>query len=277
MANASDLSLRGAKRRGNLGKALTLIAHAIVGERTAGPGGALTVRTSHRQNGKRFRFVIARSEATWQSREGTHADRTRHCRGADSRARRRTYSPYKPPSKWQTLPICHCEEANGRRGALSAKREEVPLGCNLGKAVTLIAHAIVGERTAGPGGALTVRTSHRQNGKRFRFVIARPRRGRGNLGKAVTISPIVFLGSGSVLRDCHVASLLAMTRQGSAVVHQRSPAVELLPTGRSLSAATVKFGSDRVRRHSVYIGSAFPRLPRARSALAMTNLRTLHR
>ena len=78
-------------------------------------------------------------------------------------------------------------------------------------------------------------------------------------------------------RDCHVASLLAMTRQGSAVVHQRSPAVELLPTGRSLSAATVKFGSDRVRRHSVYIGSAFPRLPRARSALAMTNLRTLHR
>ena len=201
---------------------------------------------------------------TWQSREGSHVDRTRHCRGADSRARRRTYSPYKAPSKWQTLPICHCEEANGRRG-------------NLGKALTLIAPAIVGERTAGPGGALTVRTSHRQNGKRFRFVIARPRRGRGNLGKAVTISPIVFLGSGSVLRDCHVASLLAMTRQGSAVVHQRSPAVELLPTGRSLSAATVKFGSDRVRRHSVYIGSAFPRLPRARSALAMTNLRTLHR
>ena len=129
--------------------------------------------------------------------------------------------------KTVNAPNCHCEEANGRRGALSAKREEVPLGCNL--------------------------------------------------GKAVTISPIVFLGSGSVLRDCHVASLLAMTRQGSAVVHQRSPAVELLPTGRSLSAATVKFGSDRVRRHSVYIGSAFPRLPRARSALAMTNLRTLHR
>ena len=34
---------------------------------------------------------------------------------------------------WQA---CHCEEAAGRRGALSAKREEVPLGCNLGKAVT---------------------------------------------------------------------------------------------------------------------------------------------
>ena len=73
----------------------------------------------------------------------------------------------------ESLLPCHCEEANGRRGALSAKREEVPLGCNLGKALTLIAPAIVGERTAGPGDALTVRTSHRQNGKRFRLVIAR--------------------------------------------------------------------------------------------------------
>ena len=38
-------------------------------------------------------------------------------------------------------PICHCEEANGQRGALSAKREEVPLGCNLGQAVTFFAEA----------------------------------------------------------------------------------------------------------------------------------------
>ena len=36
-----------------------------------------------------------------------------------------------------TTLMCHCEEANGRRGALSAKREEVPLGCNLGKAVAI--------------------------------------------------------------------------------------------------------------------------------------------
>ena len=55
----------------------------------------------------------------WQSREGSHVDRTRHCRGAACRSRRRTYSPYKPPSKWQTLPICHCEEAAGRRGNLA--------------------------------------------------------------------------------------------------------------------------------------------------------------
>ena len=39
--------------------------------------------------------------------------------------------------KAQGLQICHCEEAAGRRGALSAKREEVPLGCNLGKALPI--------------------------------------------------------------------------------------------------------------------------------------------
>ena len=76
MANASDLSLRGGQRP------------TWRPEREA-RGSALGV----------------------QSREGSHVDRTRHCRGADSRARLRTYSPYKPPSKWQTLPICHCEEA----------------------------------------------------------------------------------------------------------------------------------------------------------------------
>ena len=34
---------------------------------------------------------------------------------------------------------------------------------------------------------------------------------RGNLGKAVTISPMAFLLSNQVLRDSHVASLLGMT------------------------------------------------------------------
>ena len=40
--------------------------------------------------------------------------------------------------------------------------------------------------------------------KASRFVIARPQRGRGNLGEAVAISPEAFLLSGRVLRDCHV-------------------------------------------------------------------------
>ena len=35
-------------------------ASAVVGERTAGPGDALAVRTNRRQNGKRSRIVIAR-------------------------------------------------------------------------------------------------------------------------------------------------------------------------------------------------------------------------
>ena len=199
-----------------------------------------------------------------QSREGSHVDRTRHCRGADSRARRRAYSPYQPPSNWQTLPTCHCEAPKGPWQSREGSHVDRTRHCRG-------ADSRARRRTYSPykppskWQTLPIRHCEEANGR------------RGNLGKAVTISPIVFLGSGSVLRDCHVASLLAMTRQGSAVVHQRSPAVELLPTGRSLSAATVKFGSDRVRRHSVYIGSAFPRLPRARSALAMTNLRTLHR
>ena len=78
-------------------------------------------------------------------------------------------------------PICHCEEAAGRRGALSAKREEVPLGCNL--------------------------------------------------GEAVAISPMAFLLSGRVLRDCHVASLLAMTRQGGTAMGtvRRTELAVLLP------------------------------------------------
>ena len=80
-ARTSDLSLRGAKRRGNLGKAL--------------PFG-----TSHRKNGTHLRFVIARSEATWQSREGTAVRN-------------------KPPLNRHTPPICHCEEAGGRRGNLA--------------------------------------------------------------------------------------------------------------------------------------------------------------
>ena len=35
------------------------------------------------------------------------------CRGADSRAQRRTCSSYKLPLKWKTPPICHCEAPTG--------------------------------------------------------------------------------------------------------------------------------------------------------------------
>ena len=36
--------------------------------------------------------------------------RSGQCRGVACRARRRTCNLYKPPSKWQTPPTCHCEE-----------------------------------------------------------------------------------------------------------------------------------------------------------------------
>ena len=49
--------------------------------------------------------------------------------------------------------------------------------------------------------------------KANKFVIARALCARGNLGKAVAILPIAFPRCGRVLRDCHVASLLAMTHQ----------------------------------------------------------------
>ena len=59
------------------------------------------------------------------------------CRGR--RPRRPVTRPRFVPGmiQWRWLPICHCEEAAGRRGALSAQREEVPLGCNLGQAVAI--------------------------------------------------------------------------------------------------------------------------------------------
>ena len=51
---------------------LLLSACTPVGERTAGPGVALAIRTGYRQNSERLKFVIARPSAgPWQSREGT--------------------------------------------------------------------------------------------------------------------------------------------------------------------------------------------------------------
>ena len=56
---------------------------------------------------------------------------------------------------------------------------------------------------------------------------------------------ITYLLSTWVLRDSHVASLLGMTRQAGAAVHQSTSAVEYLCTRRSLSAATDAIGFYR--------------------------------
>ena len=91
---------------------------------------------------------------------GAIVGRTRHCRGAACRSRRRTCSPYKPPSKWQQPPICHCEEAAGRCGNLG-KAVSTPYRPPLKWETPPICHC---EEAAGR---------------------------RGNLGKAVTFSPEV--------------------------------------------------------------------------------------
>ena len=82
------------------------------------------------------------------------ADRMQYCRGGDSRARRCTCARNRLPLKWQTPKVCHCEEANGRRG-------------NLGKALPsrtgrrFVVPAIVGEAHAPPSTAQTIRTGCR--------------------------------------------------------------------------------------------------------------------
>ena len=55
---------------------------------------------------------------------------------------------------------------------------------------------------------------HRRPRNASKFVIARPQRGRGNLGKAVSFSPMAFLRSGYDLRDCTPRALPRASRSG---------------------------------------------------------------
>ena len=88
------------------------------------------------------RFVIARSEATWQSREGTAVQYEPSKNGMHPRfviARRPeadvAISGRHPRSVPAAVKMVIASDLSlrgaKRRGALSVKREEVPLGCNL--------------------------------------------------------------------------------------------------------------------------------------------------
>ena len=91
-----------------------------------------------------------------------------------------------------------------------------------------------------------------------KFVIARPQRGRGNLGKAVSFSPMAFQRSGYDLRDCTPRALPRASRSGRHV-GLRPPRNDKLenftpqnvcrkdcqPAWRSLSAATDAIGAYR--------------------------------
>ena len=64
---------------------------------------------------------------------------------------------------------------------------------------------------------------------------------RGNLGQAVTISPMAFPRCCRVLRDSHVASLLGMTNL-EALHGRRRRSITRRPPWRSLTAATDAIG-----------------------------------
>ena len=143
---------------------------------------------------------------------------TERCRGGTCPSRRRTCSPYKPPSKWQTPSICHCEAPTG------------PWQSREGSCVFADSFP-----TMWPG---TVRLPRRfaprndTSGEREvhqrlcavecpctrRSLSAATFFSRAAAAATDAIGRCVFIGTLNELevpsRDCHVASLLAMTNRG---------------------------------------------------------------
>ena len=161
-----------------------------------------------------------------------------------------------------------------RRGALSAKREEVPLGCNLAvpSRITGYSRRIRQPYATGCRGRRPLQGAC---GRRESPEICNCRR-RSLSAATDAIGWYVFIGTLYELevpsRDCHVASLLAMTRQGSAAMGtvRRIESAVLLPLrGRAWLSPPLQgqYGLNGGWYKSV---SAFPRLPRPLWGLAMT-------
>ena len=161
--------------------------------------------------------------------------RSGQCRGADSRARRRTCNLYKPPSKWQTLPTCHCE------GALRPWQSRRHVAAN------------VGERTAGPGDALVICTNRRQNGNAPDLSLRGAKR-RGNLAVLCWISRKLRRKRNCFPEIAPQGHFLALRAQGATAPsgprNDKSGSIAPLnschqycqPAWRSLSAATDAIG-----------------------------------
>ena len=130
------------------------------------------------------------------------------CRGADSRARHSTNDLYQLPLKWKKLSTCHCEGAlrpwQSREGTCSLYK------LLLKRCAPIASVAALSERH----GQLQIWRHSRRMCNASKFVIARPQRGRGNLGKAVSFSPMAFLRSGYDLRDCTPRALPRASRSG---------------------------------------------------------------
>ena len=172
-----------------------------------------------------------------------------HCRGADSRARRKAADQHRPALKWKWPKVCHCEGAlrpwQSREG--SAVSYRLPLKWH----APIASVAALSERHAG------------WHYWRHKFIGARPpslsfrgAKRRGNLLQPVTFSPRPTCYP---TWYCKIATsavgLLAMTHQGGATVHQCPCAVEFIRTRRSPSADRPRRGHYHFNGSPVRIGS----------------------
>ena len=142
--------------------------------------------------------------------------RSGQCRGADSRARRRTCNLYKPPSKWQTLPTCHCEERSDVAisqyyvGYHESSGENVTAFPRLHPKGTSSRFALRAPRRFAPrndksGSIAPLNSCHQYCQPAWRSLSA----ATDAIGRCVFIDTLHELEVPS--RDCHVALLLAMT------------------------------------------------------------------
>ena len=130
------------------------------------------------------------------------------CRGAACRSRRYAADPNRLSLKWKWPQICHCEGAlrpwQSREGTGDSHRPPLKWYAPIASVAAL------SERH----GQLQIWRHSRRMCNASKFVIARPQRGRGNLGKAVSFSPMAFLRSGYDLRDCTPRALPRASRSG---------------------------------------------------------------
>ena len=131
-----------------------------------------------------------------------------NCRGAACRSRRYAAGPNRLSLKWKWPQICHCEGAlrpwQSREGTGDSHRPPLKWYAPIASVAAL------SERH----GQLQIWRHSRRMCNASKFVIARPQRGRGNLGKAVSFSPMAFLRSGYDLRDCTPRALPRASRSG---------------------------------------------------------------
>ena len=113
-----------------------------------------------------------------------------------------------PSSTAQCSQICHCEGAlrpwQSREGTGDSHRPPLKWYAPIASVAAL------SERH----GQLQIWRHSRRMCNASKFVIARPQRGRGNLGKAVAISPLTFPRCSRELRDCTPRALPRASRSG---------------------------------------------------------------